>query len=90
MKGRSFNLQSGVVESTENIYKYHMQVQQNTLKGAKDKLAAVQGINPQPADKVEEELESSAPSSPIEKIDANEVLSAIPKTSETGAQVGAY
>lgn len=28
IKGRSFNLTSGVVESTENIYKYHMQIQQ--------------------------------------------------------------
>lgn len=28
VKGRSLNLQAGVVESTENIYRYHMQLQQ--------------------------------------------------------------
>ncbi|XP_064478768.1 pyridoxal-dependent decarboxylase domain-containing protein 1-like isoform X2 [Ornithodoros turicata] len=27
VRGRTFNISSGVVESTENIYKYHMQVQ---------------------------------------------------------------
>ncbi|XP_031828116.1 pyridoxal-dependent decarboxylase domain-containing protein 1 [Nomia melanderi] len=30
VRGRSLNLQAGVVESTENIYKYHMQLQPNT------------------------------------------------------------
>ncbi|XP_023239036.1 putative pyridoxal-dependent decarboxylase domain-containing protein 2 isoform X1 [Centruroides sculpturatus] len=30
IKGRSFNLTSGIVESTENIYKYHMQIQQGS------------------------------------------------------------
>ncbi|XP_074093920.1 pyridoxal-dependent decarboxylase domain-containing protein 1 isoform X2 [Cotesia typhae] len=30
VRGRSLNLQAGVVESTENIYKYHMQIQPNT------------------------------------------------------------
>lgn len=30
IKGRSFNLSSGVVESTENIYKYHMQIKEGT------------------------------------------------------------
>lgn len=30
VKGRSLNLTQGVVESTENIYKYHMQVQTGT------------------------------------------------------------
>lgn len=30
VKGRSFNLSSGTVESTENIYKYHMQVMDAT------------------------------------------------------------
>lgn len=29
VRGRSLNLQAGVVESTENIYKYHMQLQPN-------------------------------------------------------------
>ncbi|KAH7942991.1 hypothetical protein HPB52_003061 [Rhipicephalus sanguineus] len=28
IRGRSFNITSGLVESTENIYKYHMQIQQ--------------------------------------------------------------
>ncbi|KAK6623817.1 hypothetical protein RUM44_010673 [Polyplax serrata] len=28
IKGRSLNLQAGIVESTENIYRYHMQLQQ--------------------------------------------------------------
>lgn len=28
IKGRSFNLSSGTVESTENIYKYHMQIKE--------------------------------------------------------------
>ncbi|KAG7189720.1 hypothetical protein KM043_017388 [Ampulex compressa] len=30
VRGRSLNLQAGVVESTENIYKYHMQLQPNS------------------------------------------------------------
>ncbi|KAG8188929.1 hypothetical protein JTE90_014981 [Oedothorax gibbosus] len=30
IKGRSFNLSSGTIESTENIYKYHMQVKAET------------------------------------------------------------
>ncbi|XP_051162616.1 pyridoxal-dependent decarboxylase domain-containing protein 1 [Leptopilina boulardi] len=30
VRGRSLNLQAGVVESTENIYKYHMQMQPNS------------------------------------------------------------
>lgn len=30
IRGRSLNLQAGVVESTENIYKYHMQLQPNS------------------------------------------------------------
>ncbi|XP_076334791.1 putative pyridoxal-dependent decarboxylase domain-containing protein 2 isoform X3 [Tachypleus tridentatus] len=30
VKGRSFNLASGVLESTENIYKYHMQIQHDS------------------------------------------------------------
>ncbi|XP_063240985.1 pyridoxal-dependent decarboxylase domain-containing protein 1 isoform X2 [Bacillus rossius redtenbacheri] len=30
VKGRSLNLNAGVVESTENIYRYHMQLQQGT------------------------------------------------------------
>ncbi|XP_011639939.1 pyridoxal-dependent decarboxylase domain-containing protein 1 [Pogonomyrmex barbatus] len=29
VRGRSLNLQAGIVESTENIYKYHMQLQPN-------------------------------------------------------------
>ncbi|GAB6021047.1 hypothetical protein CHUAL_003682 [Chamberlinius hualienensis] len=32
VKGRSFNLVSGVIESTENIYKYHMQIQEGSPK----------------------------------------------------------
>ncbi|XP_014230081.1 putative pyridoxal-dependent decarboxylase domain-containing protein 2 [Trichogramma pretiosum] len=31
VRGRSLNLQAGVVESTENIYKYHMQMQANSV-----------------------------------------------------------
>ncbi|XP_011503560.1 PREDICTED: pyridoxal-dependent decarboxylase domain-containing protein 1 isoform X2 [Ceratosolen solmsi marchali] len=30
VRGRSLNLQAGIVESTENIYKYHMQLQPNS------------------------------------------------------------
>lgn len=30
VKGRSLNLTQGVVESTENIYRYHMQIQSGT------------------------------------------------------------
>lgn len=38
VKGRSLNLTQGVVESTENIYKYHMQMtaKHNQLKGNKN------------------------------------------------------
>lgn len=37
IKGRSLNLTAGVVESTENIYRYHMQLQQgsNTTPGTR-------------------------------------------------------
>lgn len=31
IKGRSLNLTQGIVESTENIYKYHMQLQGSSL-----------------------------------------------------------
>lgn len=34
VRGRSLNLQAGVVESTENIYKYHMQLQPNTTNSS--------------------------------------------------------
>ncbi|XP_042910971.1 pyridoxal-dependent decarboxylase domain-containing protein 1 isoform X2 [Parasteatoda tepidariorum] len=30
IKGRSFNLSSGTIESTENIYKYHMQIKEGS------------------------------------------------------------
>jgi hypothetical protein len=33
IRGRSLNLQQGVVESTENIYKYHMQLPLNPQNG---------------------------------------------------------
>ena len=33
IRGRSLNLQQGVVESTENIYKYHMQLPLNPPNG---------------------------------------------------------
>lgn len=37
VRGRSLNLTQGVVESTENIYKYHMQIQSGTVpQGAKN------------------------------------------------------
>ncbi|ELU10486.1 hypothetical protein CAPTEDRAFT_223791 [Capitella teleta] len=32
-KGRSFNLSSGKIETTESIYKYHMQVQESAPEG---------------------------------------------------------
>ncbi|CAH1957549.1 unnamed protein product [Acanthoscelides obtectus] len=35
IRGRSLNLTQGVVESTENIYKYHMQMQSGQATGAK-------------------------------------------------------
>nr|CAI5865572.1 unnamed protein product [Callosobruchus analis] len=35
IRGRSLNLTQGVVESTENIYKYHMQIQSGQSTGAK-------------------------------------------------------
>lgn len=35
VRGRSLNLTQGVVESTENIYKYHMQMQSGQLTGSK-------------------------------------------------------
>lgn len=34
IRGRSFNITSGLVESTENIYKYHMQIQQGEAAAA--------------------------------------------------------
>uniref|UniRef100_T1J899 Pyridoxal-dependent decarboxylase domain-containing protein 1 n=1 Tax=Strigamia maritima TaxID=126957 RepID=T1J899_STRMM len=34
IKGRSFNLHSGVIESTENIYRYHMQIQEGSPKAS--------------------------------------------------------
>ncbi|GLH04158.1 Uncharacterized protein GBIM_09930 [Gryllus bimaculatus] len=33
IKGRSLNLTAGIVESTENIYRYHMQLQQGAAPG---------------------------------------------------------
>lgn len=35
VKGRSLNLTQGVVESTENIYRYHMQLQSGAPTGTK-------------------------------------------------------
>ncbi|KAG1682615.1 Pyridoxal-dependent decarboxylase domain-containing protein 1 [Nymphon striatum] len=72
VKGRSFNLQSGVVESTENTYKYHMQIQHGS-KTIQEKPVTGESIVPDEND--ETHPSSSVSSISIEKIDPEKELS---------------
>lgn len=75
IRGRSLNLQQGVVESTENIYKYHMQLPLNPPQNGRNSSShsrnesqsstnSKQGIQPMTAPAVQQQISVEEPKQP--------------------------